>query len=325
MYKCAFISGKKALAASLAKALICVVVLYELAGCGALGDLSGGKEKPTVEVPADAPDRNNTPKILTWNTGEKTFSGQGATVDYSNADKGYIMAKYAGDNKNVKLQISYGSENSYTYDILPNTDYMGFPLSRGNGTYTVGVFLNIAGNKYSQAAKQTIDVNITDPMSPYLTPNQYSDYTAQSECVKKCVDIINGVKSDNQATESVFIYITGNVKYDYDKAKNVQSGYIPNPDETLETGKGICFDYASLMTSMLRSQGIPCELIVGYAGKEYHAWIAVYAKASGKIANIIEFKNGKWNLMDPTFVAGGDLSDPNAADDDTTYNPVYYY
>jgi transglutaminase-like putative cysteine protease len=139
------------------------------------------------------------------------------------------------------------------------------------------------------------------------------------------VDIIKGVKSDNQATESVFIYVTGHVTYDYDKAKNVQSGYIPDPDETLKTGKGICFDYASLMTSMLRSQGIPCELIVGYADKDYHAWIGVYAKESGEIANIIEFKNGKWNLMDATFVAGGDDSDPNSSDDGTTYNPVYYY
>ena len=28
----------------------------------------------------------------------------------------------------------------------------------------------------------------------------------------------------------------------------------------MEIKKGICFDYAALMTGMLRSQGIPCKL-----------------------------------------------------------------
>jgi transglutaminase-like putative cysteine protease len=283
------------------------------------------KPKTSAEAPPDVPDRDNTPKILAWEEGDKQFDGMGAVVDYTHADSGYITAKYKGDNQKVKLQIAFEGEDPYTYDILPNTDYMGFPLTRGSGNYSIGVFLNISDNKYSQAAKETIEANIEDPMAPYLRPNQYSDYTEQSDLVQKCVDIINGVKTDNQATESVFLYITENVDYDYEKADTVQSGYIPNPDETLATGTGICFDYASLMTSMLRSQGIPCELVVGYAGKAYHSWIAVYAAESGEIANIIEFKDGKWNLMDPTFVASGDNSDPNKIGDGTTYNPVYYY
>jgi transglutaminase-like putative cysteine protease len=303
-----------------------------MAGCGSLSEtvsktVSKIEDKPvaTADAPKDEPDRDNTPKVLVWKEGEQTFSGQGATVDYSDAGNGYITAKYEGDNQKVKLQIAYADEDPYTYDILPNTDFMGFPLTRGSGSYTIGVFLNVSGNKYSQAVKQAIDVTIDDEFAPYLRPNQYSDYTEQSELVKKCVDIINGVKTDNQATESVFLYITSHVTYDHEKADTVQSGYIPDPDETLATGKGICFDYASLMTSMLRSQGIPCELIVGYAGKAYHSWIAVYAKESGEIANIIEFKDGRWNLMDPTFVASGDDSDPNKIGDGTTYNPVYYY
>ena len=46
---------------------------------------------------------------------------------------------------------------------------------------------------------------------------------------------------------------------------------MPDSNRTLETKKGICFDYASLMALLLRSQNIPCKLVVGYAGVEYHA------------------------------------------------------
>ncbi|GHU67854.1 hypothetical protein AGMMS49983_19640 [Clostridia bacterium] len=122
----------------------------------------------------------------------------------------------------------------------------------------------------------------------------------------------------------VYDYVTKNVTYDYDKAANVQSGYVPNVDDTLSTGKGICFDYAALMTAMLRSQRIPCELIVGYAGEAYHAWIAAHCTDTGKVVNI-EFDGDKWTLMDPTFAASGDRADPNVIGDGENYNPVYYY
>ncbi len=59
-----------------------------------------------------------------------------------------------------------------------------------------------------------------------------------------------------------------NVDYDYDKAQNIVdnnvTGYLPDPDETLSTKKGICYDYAALAAAMLRSQGIPTKLITGY-------------------------------------------------------------
>ena len=37
-----------------------------------------------------------------------------------------------------------------------------------------------------------------------------------------------------------------NISYDEEKARTVESGYLPDVDETLESGKGICFDYAAL-------------------------------------------------------------------------------
>ena len=51
---------------------------------------------------------------------------------------------------------------------------------------------------------------------------------------------------------------------------------------------------------MLRSQGIPTRLEVGYAGTVYHAWISTYIKDVGWINGIIQFNGSGWTLIDPT-------------------------
>ena len=77
-------------------------------------------------------------------------------------------------------------------------------------------------------------------------------------------------------------------------------------DETLKSGKGICFDYAALMSAMLRSQRIPVRLEVGYVGEIYHAWISCYIEDVGWVDDIIEFDGKNWSLMDPTLAANND-------------------
>lgn len=70
--------------------------------------------------------------------------------------------------------------------------------------------------------------------------------------------------------------------------------------------KGICFDYAALMTSMLRSQNIPTKLEVGYSGDAYHAWISTYIDDKGWVDDIIQFDGDTWQIMDPTLAATND-------------------
>ena len=47
--------------------------------------------------------------------------------------------------------------------------------------------------------------------------------------------------------------MTANITYDYVKANTVQSGYMSDPDATLKTKTGICFDYAALTAAMLEN------------------------------------------------------------------------
>ncbi|MDR1815338.1 MAG: InlB B-repeat-containing protein [Clostridiales Family XIII bacterium] len=273
----------------------------------------------------DAPDRDTTPQVLeNVASGSATFAGKGASVDYSNIGDGYIMARYEGDNKKVKMQVTKSGGGTYTYDIGPNKGWQAFPIQE-SGKYTISVYLNISGDQYSQAAAQTVTASLKDAFAPYLRPSQYSNFTASSAAVRKGAELAKGSKKDLDVVDKQFVFITKNVKYDYDKAKTVQSGYLPTPDETLNTKKGICFDYASLMTAMLRSQRIPCKLVVGYADKAYHAWISVYTEDYGWVENMIQFHGDTWTMMDPTFAASGSKADPNLVGSGTNYSPKYYY
>jgi transglutaminase/protease-like cytokinesis protein 3 len=100
---------------------------------------------------------------------------------------------------------------------------------------------------------------------------------------------------------------------------------VPDPDATLAEGKGICFDYAALAAAMLRSQGIPCQLITGYVGEEdlYHAWNRFYVEEKGWITAEISASAGDWKRVDITFASQG-VSDEEL-EDDGKYTTRYTY
>ena len=80
------------------------------------------------------------------------------------------------------------------------------------------------------------------------------------------------------------------------------------------------------MAGMLRSQGIPCKLVVGYAGTAYHAWISVYLKEAGWVDKIIEFDGKSWSLMDPTLAANNSRSSVQKyVGDGSKYTVKYVY
>jgi transglutaminase-like putative cysteine protease len=123
----------------------------------------------------------------------------------------------------------------------------------------------------------------------------------------------------------VYDYVCAHIKYDKHKAETVKSGYLPDPDETLATGKGICFDYASLTAAMLRSQGIPVKVIFGHVSPDnlYHAWNMFYTEEEGWVT--VEFKVDRktWSRIDLTFSANG--ANQKFIGDGGNYADVYEY
>ena len=243
-------------------------------------------------------------------SGTLTKSNASATIDYSNTQDGYIMVSWTGGGTpKIKVQVKGPSGTAYNYNLRTDGQYETFPLSDGSGSYTVGVYKNVSGTQYSTVVTQNMDVRLTDEFGPFLRSNQYVNYTAQSAAVAKAAELCAGAGGNLDKVSKVYEYVINNTTYDKQKAATVQSGYLPNVDDTLATGTGICFDYAALMCAMLRSQGVPVKLIVGYTGSAYHAWINVYSETEGWIEGQIYFNGQEWKLMDPTFASSGGNSE----------------
>ena len=104
-------------------------------------------------------------------SGTASYGNTKVTVDASNASQGYVMVKYKGSNNKIKVQITKGV--TYTYDLNARDSYEVFPLTEGDGSYSIKVFENISGNQYSQAFSQSINVTLENEFTPFLYPNQY--------------------------------------------------------------------------------------------------------------------------------------------------------
>ena len=111
-------------------------------------------------------------------SGTASYGNTKVTVDASNASQGYVMVKYKGSNNKIKVQITKGV--TYTYDLNARDSYEVFPLTEGDGSYSIKVFENISGNQYSQAFSQSINVTLENEFTPFLYPNQYVNFNQSS-------------------------------------------------------------------------------------------------------------------------------------------------
>lgn len=197
----------------------------------------------------------------------------------------------------------------------------------GNGIYQVVVYENISGSKYATVLSQSISVSLKDEFAPFLRPNQYVDYEHADKTVAKAKELTAGKTEALDKVAAVYDFVIQNITYDKQLAATVQSGYLPVLDSVLEKKTGICFDYAALMTGMLRSQGAPCKLVVGYAGTAYHAWISVWSEKDGWIDGVVYFDGTSWQRMDPTFAAKGKQSSEimRYIGDGSNYTVKYLY
>lgn len=295
--------------------------LLLLIGCG--DNNTPSQSESSIPEATEKGTRDNTSVILIPEaSGVTTHSCDSATVDVSNISEGYIMADYFGSNNKVKLRVTGPDGITYTYDL--HGGYEVFPITAGDGSYTIGVFENISETKYSTALSFTVEATITNEFGAYLYPNQYVNFDASSLPVEKAVELAYTANSDLEVVENVYNYIIDHFTYDYDKAASVVSGYLPVVDDVYKSNTGICFDYAAVMATMLRSQNIPTRLEVGYMGEEYHAWISTYIEEIGWVNGIIEFNGTTWNLMDPTF-ASTSKSPTDFITEDSKYLTKYVY
>ncbi len=123
--------------------------------------------------------------------------------------------------------------------------------------------------------------------------------------------LCDGQQGDKAKANAIYNWITHNIKYDIDALKSFPTKIVPHDEKaakTLKDRKGVCEGYALLFTEMCREVGLKAVSIDGYAkdwmfdngDKVYiprHAWCGVLI-------------NGRWELADPTWGAGGSVQSP---------------
>ena len=300
---------------------ITFLLICALNGCG-----KKAPEGTTVTSTTVDGVRDSSPIVLEpVKGGTDVIGNEAVEIDLSNSSEGYIIVSYSGDCDKVKMQLTGNNSTTYTY-LLTKDGSDVIPLSQGDGSYVTTVFENIGQDQYATLFTDSFNVTLGNKYGPFLYPNQYVNFNENTQTVAIGSELANGATSDLQVVSDVYNYVIANISYDHDKAETVQYGYLPDIDEILSIKKGICFDYAAVMASMLRSQRIPTRLEIGYAGTTYHAWISVYTDDTGWINGMIEFNGANWSLMDPTFAANtAEKKLKNFIGDGSNYVTKYMY
>ena len=278
--------------------LLILIPVLLFTGCGSSGS---DPDEPPVYSPLQV--------LVPEAPGKKTLGNSPLVLDISDTDQGYLTAVSDSTDQMMNVQLTAEDGVVYSYFISPGESAV-IPFSSGSSTYQVSCYQQISDSQYAALYADTLEIKLANEFLPFLYPNQYVNFTPDSEASKLALSMVSEDTSDIDALQIIYNYVVSHVTYDYDLADTVASGYLPDVDETLQTGKGICFDYAALTAAMLRSCAIPCKLQIGYAGDIKHAWINVYIRSRGWVDKAVEFSGDSWSRMDPTF-------DSNSEDKDT--------
>lgn len=211
-------------------------------------------------------------------------------VDTSNVSSGVVTIEYDKSFTKAVKAIVKKDGVQYTYNITEKlTDV---PLQMGDGSYTVSIHENVSGTTYNTVKTSTVTAKNLSDEKVYTNSIQIVDYKGNKEIIDEISKLLAGITITEDEIKTIYDYVVTNYSYDKTKASTVASGYIPSLDEFVDAKKGICYDYSSLFAAVLRSNGIPTKLIMGYSNtaSTYHAWSQVLL-------------DGKWVTIDTTYDA----------------------
>ena len=277
---------------------------------------AGTLAQPQEESGGETPATSGTPRPVTPasmarvpTTGDNSITQGGATVDISNTSSGYFMVRFDGNVSRFVVRVEHSAAPQPCDFHMRPSSWETVPLTHGNGTYTVTVLEHVADGMFAVTLTTTIDVSMQNPLSPWLYPNMFVNFTPQTNAVQEAERLAQGAYSELDVVRAVYDFVISNIVYDHEFAQQVTSGmiteYLPDLDDILRRGRGVCFDYAAVMAAMLRAQNIPTRLEIGFvSGGIFHAWVTVHTAEHGWVG-VAQFAQGtNWTLIDPTFSAG---------------------
>ena len=259
-------------------------------------------------------------------TGDKILKNEAAQIDYSNINEGYIIAwVYDADpQKKFKIRLEEGGR-AQNFSAHPAHKEIYIPMVFGTGIYRIAILRQVSGSQYKQVLSLTEPVKLISALSPWLHPTAYCEYFPDSKCVQVAADICRLELTDFDCLKKITSWVIDNLEYDHALAAVVNddktSFWIPEPDAVLAKKKGICWECASLTAAMLRSQGVPAKIVVGWVGAAYHAWNEVYLTTDGFLEPGCYLRKGAWALLDLTTA---DVSGSFKVPSGVSYKVDYY-
>ena len=245
-------------------------------------------------------------ELTTWPVciADTSVTVDNVTVDISDMDDGLITVDKIKDTHEEVIvttkPINIDNAKEVAYKLEPNRTHSVLPLQYGTGQYTVQVVRIDPKTGWRKSLKRaTVNVEVDDKYAAFLKPTHYVWYNKNSPVTEAALSLTQGkIMSDKEICEAARAYMRRYFVYDYVRAKNLAEDknifivnhmnmYKPLIDEPFETHMGVCMDLSAIMAAMLRINGIPAMLTVGWADKNCHAWVTAVV-------------DGKETIYDPT-------------------------
>jgi len=153
--------------------------------------------------------------------------------------------------------------------------------------------------KTPDTRESQLDIEI--PLNlPAETIRQLQHGDDESAIITLAQWITADLENDYDKLEAIYDWVTANFAYDLEKANNL-SAYGAGATYLLETGRGVCHDYAELTRELLTAVGIEAtyesgRVRINETETELHAWNQALV-------------NNRWYALDTTWGAGFIIED----------------
>ncbi|HYF75354.1 MAG TPA: transglutaminase-like domain-containing protein, partial [Candidatus Nitrosocosmicus sp.] len=184
-----------------------------------------------------------------------------------------------------------GADKQVWYEVkLDNGEFDEEIWFNSPGEYTIQVMVNEYDRKYSYGP--SIRIENSRELNKYLIPAKHIE-SNEEIIISTAEEITKACSSDAEKVKAIYDWVVDNIDYDYEKLSKHNMGQYDNrygAVNTLNTRKGVCYDYSTLVAALARSVGIQAKVVEGDLNqgmlKGFHAWNEVFIPEQDRWINI---------------------------------------
>ena len=109
----------------------------------------------------------------------------------------------------MKVGVTRDSDTVY-YCYMPGTAST-YAFTGGNGEYTITLYRNVSGTTYRSVTSTCVDVEMDDPMAPYLASTDEITFSANDTVGQKAAELCSGLTCDGDKVAAIYRYMAANL------------------------------------------------------------------------------------------------------------------